>query len=236
MSTVATPPESVVPSQDGDLSARSTTPLSERDRSITPLGAYTSDEGYYPEVIELSDDDDDFIEYLEDRKPSPTPTRASSVEFLDVIYKEDTPFGPMVENEPAVERKPRAPRGPTTRLTVEQEAKIVALREVGWTMPQIAEHINRSRNTINSFIRRRNARINELISTVPGSQPPARRAVRRQPVQNQQRYEARQDVKPEVVLEGVVGGNRRAREGGERYRLKNEDEYDVKPRVAKQET
>lgn len=234
MSIVATPPESVVPSQDGDLSTRSITPLSERDRSVTPVGAYATDEAYYPEVIELSDDDDDFFEYLEDHKPSPTPTRASSVEFLDIIYKEDSPFGAVVESKPAVDRKPqiarRGPLGP--RLTPEQEAKIVALREAGWTMPRIAEHLNRSKNTINSFIRRRNARISELISTVPGSQLPARRAIRRQPVQNQQRFVVAQDVKPEVVLEGVVGGGRPARG---RYNFKNEDEGDVKPRVAKQE-
>ena len=204
-------------------------PFSDRETTVAPSeSCYSSDATSDTEVIDLLDDDgSDFGDDGADRKASPAPTTASSSSSVQVLatVKAPTPPPQPDENKPIV-RRGRQP-GSTIQgfLTDAQQAQIVSLREAGWNNIRIAEHLNRSPNTISSFLRRRRLRINQLVATLPGSIPPAPKAGRTQPL-----VPKAEDVKPNLA--GPAGRGRvpkRERDVAPSLGVKQEEPRDTRP-------
>lgn len=188
----------------------------------------------------LSGDESDFGE---DRKPSPAPSFDSDddIEVIDVVRRGSPPPPSAFEDtKPKFEdTKPKfedtkpargrgAPRGPTQRLTEAMQAQIVSLREAGWTNKAIGEHIDRSPNTVNSFLRSRKKRIEALISDLPGSRP-----IKGLPAAGRSRVAKQEDVKPNVRLSVPTprarATTKRERDTGAAFGFDQEDLLDVKP-------
>ncbi|KAJ1030516.1 hypothetical protein NDA16_001425 [Ustilago loliicola] len=178
-----------------------------------------------------------------DRKPSPAPSFASdgSIEVVDFIQRGPPPPAFFEDEKPAFEdmkpaleeTKPRTlrnrPSGPIQRLTEAMQAQIVSLREAGWTIDQIAEHIDRSRSTVNSFIQRRKKRIQALIGELPGSRPPRPPAVA-----GAKRGVKEEDIKPFMNAPGPSQRRKVAKRETNHapgFDFETDDLLDVKPTV-----
>lgn len=164
-----------------------TTPESAADAAVYSDGGSTiapsedsfSDHTSDTEPVDmLSDNESEYGDVKPQRKIPSTPTTSSPSSSRSPAGAQShtppsTPKGTEPEAEAVTPPRGRGrPRG-SIPLTDAHQAQIVALREAGWTCKRIADHINRSPNTIKAFIRRRKIKMDHLISTLPGSASPA---------------------------------------------------------------
>lgn len=145
----------------------------DREATVSPsVGgfSYNSDETEVIDVLSDSDSDSD-----EDRKPSPAPTE-SSVQLLAAVNVRNPGLSAFAlpeekktdEKKAPSPRRPRAPRQPMTEI---EQGQLISLRENGWTIAKIAEHLGRTEASVKWYIHRRKAKINQFMATLPKPVP-----------------------------------------------------------------
>ncbi|GAC73324.1 hypothetical protein PANT_9d00048 [Moesziomyces antarcticus T-34] len=137
---------------------------------------YPSSETSETEIIELDSASDTDTTITVDDSES-CYSRAHSVDssvMLLATVRGTTPAvsidGEGKEHKVKAEAKPKVRRaGALRKLSESEQTQIVMLREKGWTLRAIAEVLDCSVNTVNSFCFRRRQKMNKLIATLPGA-------------------------------------------------------------------
>lgn len=139
------------------------------DDTLAPSNDDQSDATSSTDIVELlSDTSSEFGDNFKPRSSSPAPTSAS-FEVLATVKASSRL--PTQQEEKLWNRRSQQAGSQRHRLTEAQQMQIVSLREAGWTHRRIAEHLNCKCSTVSSFVQRRRARIERLVSGLPGSIP-----------------------------------------------------------------
>ncbi|CDU23699.1 related to RRP1-involved in processing rRNA precursor species to mature rRNAs [Sporisorium scitamineum] len=217
------------PSPNSSLINGTESHLVDREATVEADEHYDYDDASYAKVIDLlsdsemslNDDDDDDITIVNVK-----PTLPPSISIPPVSVDIDPAHLPSQYDEQYLDVAPpladSANRVHRVRMTEAQETEIVALSDAGWSQQRIAERLGRPVRTISGFLRRRRLRLNNFLSTLPGSTPAQRVAQqRRQPQHRQQR----QQTAPRARIQRAGMMDERVPQ----FMLKNDPDQDVKP-------